>query len=262
MASRNYWGDLWRYRELMLLLAWRDVSVRYKQTLIGIAWAALRPALTMAIFVLFRRVVGVPTTDIPDAIIVLAAILPWQFFSSAVSESSSSLVGNAHLISKVYFPRMIVPCSTIATSLVDFLINLALFAIVLLYYRYAPGWQVVLLPFFLFLVASLSLGIGLLLSALNVEYRDFRFIVPFMVQFGLFICPIAFRITDVPSEWRLLFSLNPMVGIIEGFRWCLTGSPQAFDLPAILLSVLMSALACWIGASYFRSSERRFADVI
>src|SRR5712691_2375503 len=215
MTAKNYWRDLWHYRELLYFLAWRDVAVRYKQTVIGIAWALIRPALTMLVFVGFRRLVGLPAGAVPEPIFVLAAVLPWQFFSSALSESSSSLIGNANLISKIYFPRLVIPFAAVITSLVDLVITLGLLAILMLWYGFAPGWQVVVLPVFVLMAFGLSLGFGLLLAALNVEYRDFRYIVPFIVQFGLFVSPIAFSTADVPEQWRALYALNPLVGIID-----------------------------------------------
>lgn len=262
LSTKNYWRDLWRYRELMFFLAWRDIAVRYKQTLLGVVWAVLRPGLTMVIFVVFRRLVGAPTTTVPEPILVLAGVLPWQFFSTALSESAGSLIGNANLISKIYFPRMIVPSAAIATSLVDFTINLGLLALVFAWYAFVPGWQVIFLPFFVLLTFVIALGSGLLLAALNVEYRDFRYIVPFVIQFGLFVCPIAFQTVDVPQGWRLLFSLNPLVGIIDGFRWCLLGSAVQLDLAATGLSLVVSLGILWVGVRYFRKTERRFADVI
>lgn len=262
LAGKNYWQDLWRYRELMLFLAWRDIAVRYKQTMLGILWAVLRPGLTMLVFVMFRRVVGAPTTGFPEALLVLAGVLPWQFFSSGLAESSGSLIGNANLISKVYFPRMIVPSAAIATSLVDFAINLGLLALVFAWCAFLPPWQIVFLPFFVALTLILALGAGLLLAALNVEYRDFRYIIPFVIQFGIFVCPIAFTTADVPAAWRLIFSLNPFVGIIDGFRWCLLGQTLELDVRAVCLSLIMSAGFLWAGVTYFRRTERRFADVI
>ncbi|MGZ5582352.1 MAG: ABC transporter permease, partial [Usitatibacter sp.] len=220
-AAKNYWGDLWRYRELMYFLAWRDLMVRYKQTAIGVAWALLRPALTMLVFVAFRRMVGLPRESVPEPILVLAAVLPWQFFSTALTESSGSVIGNANLISKVYFPRLIVPFATVMTSLVDFFITLGMLALLMLWYGFVPDSRVAALPLFVMLAFALSLGLGLFLAALNVEFRDFRYIVPFIVQFGLFISPIAFTTASVPERWRAIYALNPMVGIIDGFRWSL-----------------------------------------
>jgi lipopolysaccharide transport system permease protein len=261
-ADRHYWADLWRYRELMYILAWRDLAVRYKQTMIGIAWALIRPALTMLVFVVFRRLVGIEPGSVPEPILVFAAILPWQFFSSALTESSGSLIGNANLISKIYFPRLIVPCVPIVTSLVDFLITLSMLAVLMLWYGFAPGWQVLALPLFVLLTIGLSLGFGLLLAALNVEFRDFRYIVPFIVQFGIFISPIAFTTATVPESWRTWYALNPLVGIIDGFRWCLLAGHMPLDLRAVGLSVAVTALFLFFGVWYFRRMERSFADVI
>jgi len=261
-AERHYWADLWRYRELMYILAWRDLAVRYKQTMIGIAWALIRPALTMLVFVAFRRLVGIEPGSVPDPILVFAAVLPWQFFSSALTESSGSLIGNANLISKIYFPRLIVPCVPIVTSLVDFLITLGMLAALMLWYGFAPGWQVLALPLFVLLAIGLSLGMGLLLAALNVEFRDFRYIVPFIVQFGIFISPIAFTTATVPENWRTWYALNPLVGIIDGFRWSLLAGHISLDPRAVWLSVAVTALFLFLGVWYFRRMERGFADII
>ena len=265
LASANYWRDLWRYRELMYFLAWRDIAVRYKQTVIGIAWAILRPALTMLAFVAFRRLVGIGgagSTGVPDAILVFAAVLPWQYVSTAVTESSSSLLGNANLISKVYFPRLIVPFAAVATAFADFVITLSLLALLMAWYQVAPTIALLSLPFFAFLATVLSFGIGLLLAALNVKYRDFRYVVPFIVQVGLFVSPIAFTTTDVPERWRPLYFLNPMVGIIDGFRWSILGSRSPLALESVLTAAVVGAIVMVVGIVYFRRTERGFADVI
>ncbi|MEA2937255.1 MAG: lipopolysaccharide transport system permease protein [Alphaproteobacteria bacterium] len=262
MTAKNYWRDLWHYRELMYFLAWRDIAVRYKQTVIGIAWALIRPGLTMLVFVAFRRLVGLPAGDVPDAIIVLAAVLPWQFFSSALSESASSLIGNANLVSKIYFPRLIIPCAAVVTSLVDFLITLALLALLMLWYGFSPGWQVIVLPVFVLMAFGLALGSGLLFAALNVEYRDFRYVVPFIVQFGLFISPIAFSTADVPEKWRALYALNPLVGIIDGFRWSLLGGRMPLASDTLLVSSAVTVSVIVLGIWYFRRMEHSFADLI
>jgi len=261
-AAKNYWRDLWRYRELMYFLAWRDIAVRYKQTVIGVAWALIQPALTMLVFVGFRRLVGFPPSSVPEPILVFAAVLPWQFFSTALSASASSLIGNANLISKVYFPRLIIPCAAVVTSLVDFLISLGLLAVLMLWYRFMPSWQIAALPFFMLLTFGLSVGLGLLLAALNVEYRDFRYIVPFIVQLGLFVSPIAFSTANVPEAWRTLYALNPMVGIIDGFRWCILGGHTPLDLNTVAISVAVMVSLLFLGVWYFRRMERSFADVI
>jgi lipopolysaccharide transport system permease protein len=262
LTAKNYWGDLWRYRELLYFLAWRDIVVRYKQTAIGIIWALLRPALTMLVFVVFRRLAGIEPGAAPEPVLVFAAVLPWQFFSTALTESSSSLIGNANLISKVYFPRLIIPWAAVVTAFVDFLVTLGLLAALMLWYGIAPGWQVLAMPLFVLLAFGLSLGTGLFLAALNVEYRDFRYIVPFIVQFGLFISPIAFTTAAVPERWRTLYALNPMVGIIDGFRWAILGGHVSLGLESQVLSVGVTACCVLLGVWYFRRMERSFADVI
>jgi lipopolysaccharide transport system permease protein len=261
-VARNYWLDIWRYRELMYFLAWRDITVRYRQTAIGVVWALLRPALTMLVFVGFRKMARLSVGGGPEPILVFAAVLPWQFFATALLESSGSLIGNDNLISKVYFPRLIVPLASVMTSLVDFAITLSLLVILMAWYRYPPSWTIVALPLFTLLAFSLSLGLGLLLSALNVEYRDFRYIVPFVVQFGLFVSPIAFRTTDVPQRWRPILALNPMTGVIDGFRWVILRGNPPLDVSAVALSVVVTGAFLLVGTWYFRRTERGFADVI
>ena len=261
-AARNYWGDLWRYRDLLYVLAWRDLAVRYKQTVIGVAWAVVRPAVTLLVFVAFRRVTGLESGAVPDAILVFAAVLPWQSFSTSLSEASASLIGNASLISKVYFPRLIVPFAAVITSFVDFLITLGILALLMLWYGFAPGPGIVALPVFVLLAFGLSLGAGLFFAALNVKYRDFRYIVPFIVQFGVFVSPIAFTTADVPERWRLLYALNPLVGIIDGFRWSILGGHAPLDPSTLAVSVAMSVGLLLLGVWYFRRMERSFADLI
>jgi lipopolysaccharide transport system permease protein len=262
-AERNYWRDLWRFRELLYFLAYRDILVRYKQTVLGVAWALLRPALTMLVFVAFRRMTKMPPDPrFPDAIFVYAALIPWQFFSNSLSESSISLIGNANLISKVYFPRLLVPAGSVVTSLVDFAITLGLLAVLMVCYQFAPGWQMLLLIPLLLLTFALSFGTGLLLAALNVKYRDFRYIVPFIVQFGLFVSPIAIATSSVPERWRVAYSLNPMVGIIDGFRWAVLRGATPLEPMTIGISIAMTLMFLWLGISYFRRTERLFADVI
>jgi len=262
MTAKNYWRDLWHYRELIYFLAWRDTVVRYKQTAIGVAWALIRPALTMLVFVGFRRLVGFPPGKVPDPILVFAAVLPWQFFSSALSESSGSLIGNANLISKIYFPRLLIPLAAVATTLIDFAITFALLLLLMLWYGFLPSWQIVALPFFILLAFGLAFGSGLFFAALNVEYRDFRYIVPFIVQFGLFVSPIAFSTADVPERWRTLYALNPLVGIVDGFRWSLLGGQAALDPQTVWISVVVTAAVIVLGVWYFRRMEHSFADVI
>ena len=263
-AERNYWRDLWRYRELFIILAWRDIAVRYKQTVVGIAWAIIRPLLTAIIFtVVFSRIAKLPAPGaIPYGLLVMAGMLPWQFFSTSLSECSNSLIGNANLISKIYFPRLIVPAGSVITSFVDFLITLALMGLIMIWYGFLPDWRLLLLPAFGLLAFAASFGIGLWLCALNVQYRDFRFIIPFIVQFGLYISPVGFSSSVVPEKLRLLFALNPVVGIIDSFRWSLLRGEGHFPLPTLLISILLSIFFSFSGTWYFRRMERTFADVI
>jgi lipopolysaccharide transport system permease protein len=262
MTAKNYWRDLWHYRELLYFLAWRDIAVRYKQTAIGVVWALIRPALTMLVFVGFRRLVGLPAGTIPDPILVFAAVLPWQFFSSALSESAGSLIGNANLITRIYFPRLLIPFASVITSLADFAITLLLLAVLMLWYGFAPSWQILVLPAFVLMAFGLALGFGLLLAALNVEYRDFRYLVPFIVQFGLFVSPIAFSTADVPAKWRTLYALNPLVGIIDGFRWSLLAGRYPLESGTVWISLAVTLSVMAVGVWYFRKMEYSFADVI
>ena len=263
-AEKNYWRDLWRYRELFYFLAWRDILVRYKQTVIGVAWAVVRPILTTVVFtVVFSRIAKLPAPGhTPYPLMVMAAMLPWQFFSTSLSECSNSLISNANLISKIYFPRLIVPAGSVITSFVDFLITLGLMGAMMIWYRFAPDWRLFLLPAFIVLAFGASFGIGLWLCALNVEYRDFRFVVPFIVQFGLYISPVGFSSSVVPAKWHLLYSLNPMVGVIEGFRWALLRGEPPLLISTLGTSVVVTFLLCASGIWYFRKMERTFADVI
>lgn len=263
-GAGHYWTELWRYRELFVFLTLRDVLVRYKQTVIGILWSVLRPLLTMAVFTLvFGRIAQMPTEgSAPYALMVFAALLPWQMFANAVQESSNSLVTNADMISKVYFPRMIVPLSAVMTAIVDFLIAFVLFLLMMLAYGLVPGWQVLLLPFFLLLALGTAVGAGLVISALNVSFRDFRYIIPFIVQIGLYVSPVGFSSSAVPEGWRFVYALNPMVGVIDGFRWCLLGSDVAFYWPGLVASVAVTGLLLVAGFVVFRKTERTFADKI
>ena len=263
-AEKNYWRDLWHYRELFIILAWRDISVRYKQTVIGVAWAVIRPFLTMVVFtIVFSKIAKLTApADVPYALLVMSAMLPWQFFATALSESSNSLIGNANLISKIYFPRLIVPAGSVITSLVDFLITLGLMGAMMLWYGFAPDLRLLALPLFTLLAFAAAFGAGLWLCALNVKYRDFRSIVPFIVQFGLYVSPVGFSSHVVPAKWQLLYSLNPMVGVIDGFRWCLLRGQTPFQLSSVSFSVLVSLVLCMSGLWYFRRLEKTFADVI
>lgn len=259
-AAAHYWRDLWRYRELMSFLAWRDIAVRYKQTAIGVLWAIIRPALTLLVFVAFRRMAGLRQSAVPDVILVLAAVLPWQFFSSALAEASTSLIGNTSLISKVYFPRLIIPLSAVATALVDFAITLVMLAALMAWYGVQPDARLLALPLFIAQCALLALGLGLLLAALTVTYRDFRYVVPFGIQLGLFVSPVAFESAQVPERWRAIYGLNPLVGIIDGFRWSLLAAP--LDASVVLSSIVVTMVSLAAGVWYFRRTERGFADAI
>jgi lipopolysaccharide transport system permease protein len=263
-TEKNYWGDLWRYRELFLILAWRDLSVRYKQTIIGILWAILRPLLTMVVFtIIFSRIAKLPSDgSAPYALMVFAAMLPWSLFSSSLSESSNSLIDNTNLISKVYFPRLIMPAATLITAFVDFLISLTILIGMMIYFQFAPGWHILLLPFFIILALLASLGPGLWITALNVKYRDFRYVIPFVVQIGLYVSPVGFSSKVVPEQWRMLYSLNPMVGVIDGFRWCILGGESPIYLPGFLLSLAIITFFLYLGVSRFRKMEKTFADLI
>lgn len=262
-AEKQYWHDLWRYRELFYTLAWRDIAVRYKQTVIGIAWALIRPFLTMVVFtIVFGKLAKLPSEGVPYPILVFAAMLPWQFFSTALSSASESLIANANLISKVYFPRLVVPTSAVVTSFVDFLISGMILLALMIGYNFAPSWRILTLPLFTAIAFAASMGAGLWLCALNVKYRDFRYIVPFIVQFGLYISPVGFSSTIVPQEWRLLYSINPMVGVIDGFRWAILGGQATIYWPGFLLSLGLVLVMLLTGVQYFRKTERTFADVI
>jgi lipopolysaccharide transport system permease protein len=263
-AEKNYWADLWRYRELFLILAWRDVAVRYKQTIIGVAWAVIRPFLTMVVFTLiFGKLAKLPSDgSAPYALMVFAGMLPWYLFSSSLGEASNSLISNANLIGKVYFPRLIVPCATVVVALIDFLISFVILVGLMLWYQFLPGWQILLMPVFICLALLASIGPGLWITAINVKYRDFRYVIPFIVQFGLYISPVGFSSSVVPDKWRLLYSLNPMVGVIDGFRWCILGGDSPLYLPGFALSLAIVIFFLWLGVSRFRKMEKTFADLI
>ena len=262
-TESQYWRDLMRYRELFYFLAWRDVLVRYKQTVIGILWALVRPVLTLLIFVfIFSKVAKLPAHGMPYPVMVFAGVLPWQLFSTSLTECSTSLISNSNLISKVYFPRLIVPASAVIVSLVDFAISFGLLALLMIFYHVWPTWHLLALPFFTLLALIASTGAGLWLAALNVEYRDFRYVVPFFVQLGLYVSPVGFSSALVPAKWQLLYSLNPMVGVIDGFRWALFGGANALYTPGLVMSIILSIAMLVSGAYYFRHTEREFADII
>ena len=262
-TEKHYWQDLWRYRELFFFLAWRDILVRYKQTVIGIAWALLRPFLTMLVFTLvFSKLAKLPSDGVPYPIMVFAALLPWQFFSNAFSSAGDSLISNASMISKVYFPRLVIPVSAVIVSFLDFLISGIILVGLMLWYGFMPSWHILTLPLFVFVAFAMAMGAGLWVAALNVKYRDFRYIVPFVVQFGLYVSPVGFSSTIVPEQWRLLYSINPMVGVIDGFRWAILGGSTQFYWPGFLLSLGLVTVILITGIFYFRKTERGFADLI
>jgi lipopolysaccharide transport system permease protein len=262
-TERYYWRDLWRYRELFFFLAWRDILVRYKQTVIGILWAVIKPLLAIIVLtVLFGKLAKLPSGGVPYPILVCAAVLPWQFFASAFAEAGNSLIGNANLVSKIYFPRLIIPASAVVVTFVDFLISAVILAGLMVWYGFLPDWRIFLLPLFIVMAVGAALGVGLWIAALNVKYRDFRYIIPVVVQFGLYISPVGFSSSVVPEKWRLLYAVNPMVGVIDGFRWALLGGQETPYWSGLVLSMLLVGFLLITGISFFRRTERSFADVI
>lgn len=262
-TERQYWKDLWGYRELFFFLAWRDILVRYKQTSIGILWAIIRPLLTMVVLtVVFGKWAKMPSEGVPYSILVFAAMLPWQFFANSFSGASNSLITNTNLITKIYFPRLIIPTSSVVVSFVDFLISSAILLGLMVWYDFWPTWRVVALPGLIMIAIAAALGAGLWISALNVKYRDFRYIVPFIVQFGLYISPVGFSSSVVPEKWRLFYSLNPMVGVIDGFRWAILDKDALLYVPGFILSILIVIILFIYGIKYFRKTERTLADII
>ena len=267
-SEKNYWKDLWRYRELFYILSWRDLKVRYKQTVIGVVWSVLRPLLTMMIFTfVFGQVAkfeAPPGVKYP--VLVFAGLLPWQFFAAGLTEASNSLVGNERLISKVYFPRMIIPAASVITSLVDFLISLGLMFVLLIWFGVVPSVNLIFLPLFIIMTFFASFGVGLWLTALNVKYRDFKYVVPFLVQIGLYLSPVGFTsekaVTIIPEKFRSLYYLNPMAGVIDGFRWCFFGDKTPLNWNGMLISLAVIIFFLLIGIRTFRKMERSFADLI
>jgi lipopolysaccharide transport system permease protein len=260
----HYWADLWRHRELFVFLAWRDLAVRYKQTAIGVAWSVLRPLLIMIVFtIVFGTLAGLddPASDAPYAIVVFSALLPWQFFAGALADSSASLIENANMISKVYFPRLTMPVSSVLVNLADLAISFGLLLILMIVLQHPPSLRFLALPPLILLAMAAALGAGIWMAALNVKYRDFRYIVPFIVQLGLYVSPVGFPSTVVPDEWRLIYSLNPMVGVIDGFRWAILGGAEVY-WPGFVLSLVITVVILVLGIAYFRRTERTFADVI
>ena len=262
-TERNYWSDLWSYRELFAILAWRDVAVQYKQTVIGVAWAVIRPLLTMIIFtVVFGTLAKLPSEGTaPYPVMVMAGMLPWFLFSTILSQAANSLVSNSNLIGKVYFPRLIVPTASSIVALVDFAVTFVLLLGLMVILGFFPSWQILLLPLFVILAVLAALGPALILASLNVRYRDFRFIVPFIVQFGMYVSPVGFASSVVPDNLRLIYSMNPVVGVIDGFRWCLLGGQAQIYWPGFALSLLVVAFFLWLGIRTFRATEKTFADL-
>lgn len=262
-SDAHYWRDVWRFRELLWFLAWRDILVRYKQTAIGVTWSLIRPLLTMIVFtIVFGKLAGLSSNGAPYPLLVFAGLLPWQFFANSLTDSSNSLLSNASMISKIYFPRLLVPASSIVVSIVDFLITLAIMVALMLWYGVFPTWRMLLLPVLLLLSLATALGAGLWFAALNTRFRDFRYIVPFVVQFGLYLSPVGFSSGIIPDKWRLLYSLNPMVAVIDGFRWSIIGGDVHIYWPGFALSCSLIALILYSGVAYFRGTEKTFADVI
>lgn len=261
--NKRYWKDLWRYRELLYFLAWRDILVRYKQTTIGIAWALLRPFVSMVVFTaIFAGIARLPSEGAPYPILVFSAMLPWQFFSSALTDCSNSLINDSNLISKVYFPRLLVPLGSVVVNFVDLLISGIILIGLMAWYNFIPNLNILTLPFFTLLAFAVTIGGGLWFASLNVAYRDFRYVVPFIVQLGFFISPVGFSSSAVPPQWRLLYSINPLVGIIDGFRWAILGSSAPLYWPGLVLCLAIVIMILWSGIYYFRATERKFADVI
>ncbi len=262
-GAGQYWRDLWRYRELFYFLAWRDILVRYKQTFIGVAWSLLRPLLTMIVFtVVFDRVAKLPSQGVPYPLMVFVAMLPWQFFSNAFTESANSLVGSSNLLTKVYFPRLIIPSTSVIISLVDFGIAFLMLGLLMAWYQFLPGPALLLVLPLLIVALMVAFGAGVLISALNVRFRDFKHLVPFIVQFGLYISPVGFSAAVVPDKWKHIYYLNPMAGVIEGFRYAVLGSADPFLATGFWESLAVCLCLVWIGIKYFRATEQTFADHI
>ena len=263
-TERHYWLDLWRYRELFRVLAWRDLSVRYKQTVIGVLWALIRPLLTMLVFtIIFGRIAKLPSDGAsPYALMVFAGMLPWTFFATALSEASNSLINNSNLITKIYFPRLIVPTAAVMVAFVDFLIGFCIMIVLMGWFWFWPDWRIITLPAFVLLAFLASIGPALWITSLNVKYRDFRYIIPFIIQFGMYVSPVGFSSSVVPAQWHLLFSLNPMVGVIDGFRWCMLGGQSQLSPLSQIASATVTVFFLWFGLRQFRRTERSFADLI
>jgi lipopolysaccharide transport system permease protein len=262
-ADLDYWKDLWHFRELMFFLAWRDIVVRYKQTAIGVVWCLIRPMITLIVFTfIFGKLAALPSGGVPYPILVFSALLPWQFFSSALLDSSSSVISNASMVSKVYFPRLLIPASSIVVNFVDFMVSFLILIGLMLWYQVIPTWRILILPLFIMLLLTTALGAGLLFASLNTKFRDFRYIVPFVVQFGVYVSPVGFSSDLVPEQWRLWYSLNPMVAVIDGFRWVIVGGEMRIYWPGFIASCFIIVLLFVIGIMHFRKTEKTFADMI
>ena len=262
--EKNYWHDLWSYKGLLYVLARRDILVRYKQTIIGFGWALIRPFLTMVVFtVIFGKIANLQSGEVaPYALLVYCGLLPWQLFSGALGEASTSITGNAGLISKVYFPRLIVPIASIAVVFVDFLISLLILVGLMFWYKFIPAWQIFALPFFVLMAILSSIGPGLWITAMNVKYRDFRYVIPFILQLGLYVSPVGYSSSVIPEKWKLIYSINPMVGVIDGFRWSILGKEANIYLPGFLMSWLVIIMFLYFGIKKFRELEAKFSDLI
>lgn len=258
----RYWSDLWHFRELFLFLAWRDILVRYKQTAFGVGWALLRPAMTLGVFTLvFRYIVPVPDTGSPYPLVALCALLPWQFFATAVTSASASLLGNAGMITKVYFPRLLIPASSVMVNFLDLLLSALVLGGLMLWYGVMPGIQILLLPLFTLLLLGLTLAVGIWLSALVIRFPDIKHIIPFALQIGLYVSPVVYPSALVPRQWQWLYALNPLVGIMDGFRWVLLGTPMTAPWP-VLCSLAWTGALLTSGWTYFIRAEKDFADQI
>lgn len=262
-AEKNYWRDLWTYRELFAILAWRDIAVRYKQSIFGVGWAVVRPFLTMIVFtVIFGGVAGLPSeSGVPYPVMVFAGMLPWFLFSTILGDASNSLVANSNMISKIYFPRIITPVASSIVSLVDFMISFLLLVAMMVWFGVVPNLNILFLPGFILLAIVAGLGPAILMASLNLRYRDFRFIVPFVVQFGLYVSPVGFSSSVVPAQYQLLYNLNPVVSVIDGFRWCLLGGQNELNLQGLAVGMAVSFTILAIAIHVFRSTEKTFADV-
>ena len=255
--------ELWNFRELFLFLAWRDILVRYKQTALGVVWAVLQPLLTTVVFtVIFGKIAKFPTHDAPYAIFTMAALLPWNYFANAMSESSASLVASSSMISKIYFPRLIIPASSVLSGMVDFAIGTVLLFLMMLFFHVSFRMEMLLLPVFFLICVLAAFGVGVWLSALNVKYRDVKYVVPFFTRIGLYASPVTFPTEFIPERWRLLYNLNPMVGVIDGFRWCVLGKGFEPYWPGFMISITAMAVLIATGLIYFRTAEKQFADII